>query len=58
MSSGIASGSTISDSSTLPRLSPTVSAAPMAPSQLKVNVPSAKLPIIVANAAAPSKQAG
>jgi len=35
MSNGMASGRTISDNSTLPRLSPTVSPAPMAPSQLK-----------------------
>src|SRR5271167_4135478 len=51
INSGVASGSTISDSSTLPRRSPIVSPAPMAPSQLKVTVPRARLSIIVANAA-------
>ncbi len=47
----MASGSTISDNSTLPRFKPTVSPAPMAPSQLKVKVPKPKLSIIVANTA-------
>ena len=47
----MASGSTISDNSTLPRFRPTVSPAPMAPSQLKVSVPSAKLASMVGKAA-------
>src|SRR5580692_1368393 len=51
INNGVASGSTISESSTLPRRSPIVSPAPMAPSQLKVMVPKAKLSIMVANAA-------
>src|SRR5580692_2351271 len=51
INNGVANGSTISESSTLPRRSPIVSPAPMAPSQLKVTVPKAKLSIIVANAA-------
>src|SRR5882724_9909823 len=50
ISNGIASGSTIKDKSTLPRRNPTVSPAPMAPSQLKVRVPRPKLSIIVVNA--------
>src|ERR1700722_11817420 len=48
INNGIASGNTIKDKSTLPRRRPTVRPAPMAPSQLKVKVPSARLPIIVA----------
>ncbi len=47
----MASGRTISDNSTLPRFNPTVSPAPMAPSQLKVKVPRLKLNIIVPKAA-------
>ena len=39
---GIASGSTSSDSSTLPRRTPTVSAAPIPPSTLSVPVPSSR----------------
>src|ERR1700722_90380 len=52
ISSGMASGNTISDNSTLPRFRPTVRPAPVAPSQLKVKVPKPRLSIIVANAAA------
>src|ERR1700722_13216806 len=50
INNGMASGSTISESNTLPRFNPTVRPAPMAPSQLKVRVPKPKLSIIVANA--------
>jgi len=50
ISSGVANGNTIRESSTLPRRNPIVKPAPMAPSQLKVSVPKAKLSIIVANA--------
>src|SRR6202049_2400242 len=45
--SGMASGSTMSESSTLPRFNPTVRPAPMAPNQLKVKVPNIKLNIMV-----------
>ena len=47
--SGMASGSTMSESSTLPRFNPTVRPAPMAPNQLKVKVPNIKLNIMVGN---------
>src|ERR1700683_3172631 len=50
ISSGVASGNTINDSSTLPRRRPIVKPAPIAPNQLKVSVPSARLSSIVANA--------
>src|SRR5258708_8163018 len=50
INNGMASGSTIRDKSTLPRRTPTVRPAPMAPSQLKVSVPKPKLSIMVANA--------
>src|SRR3979490_782565 len=50
INNGIASGSTIRDKSTFPRRNPTVRPAPMAPSQLKVSVPSDKLTIMVAKA--------
>src|ERR1017187_2872384 len=50
ISSGIASGSTIKDKSTLPRRRPTVRPAPMAPSQLSVSVPNANPSSMVANA--------
>src|ERR1700694_1124765 len=49
INSGIASGSTIKERSTLPRRNPTVRPAPMAPSQLKCRVHSPKLSIIVQN---------
>src|ERR1700690_884959 len=50
INNGVASGRTINDSSTLPRRRPMVRPAPMAPTQLKVSVPKAKLSIIVSNA--------
>src|SRR5450631_2281903 len=49
ISSGMASGSTMSESSTLPRFNPTVRPAPMAPNQLNVKVPNARLNIMVEN---------
>src|SRR5580693_8826065 len=49
ISSGIANGSTMRESSTLPRFNPTVRPAPMAPNQLNVNVPNVKLNIMVEN---------
>ncbi len=52
ISAGIASGSTSSDSSMLPRRSPSVSAAPMAPSALSMPVPSASDRTTVPRAAA------
>src|ERR1700677_4363451 len=51
INSGMARGSTISDSKTLPRFKPTVRPAPMAPNQLRVKVPRTRLSIMVANAA-------
>ena len=48
---GMASGSTIKDSSTLPRRSPTVRPAPIAPNQLKVSVPNPRLNIMTGKAA-------
>ena len=50
INSGMASGNTMSDSSTLPRFNPTVRPAPMAPNQLNVKVPNTKLSIMVENA--------
>ena len=50
INSGMASGNTMSESSTLPRFNPTVRPAPMAPNQLKVKVPNTKLINMVAKA--------
>src|SRR3984957_19117038 len=50
ISSGMASGRTMSESSTLPRFHPTVRPAPLAPHQRKDKVPNVKLNIMVKNA--------